>query len=52
MIFKVFLILMRHAVAQLVEVLRYKLHYDPRVDPDTNRNEYQKYIMGVKAAGA
>ena len=43
---------MRHAEALLLEALRYKLHYDPRVDPDSNRNEYQKYIMGVKAAGA
>jgi len=63
-----------HAVAQLVETLRYKSeghgfdsrwchwnfsltqsfqpHYGPGVDPAANRNEYQKYFLGVKAAGA
>jgi hypothetical protein len=63
-----------HAVAQLVEVLRYKPegrgfdsrwchwnfffffsfrpHYDPGDDSTVNRNEYQEYFMGVKAAGA
>jgi hypothetical protein len=29
-----------------------RLHYDPLVDPASNRNEYQGYFMGVKAAGA
>jgi len=43
---------MGHAVAQLVKALRYKLHYGAGVDPDSNRNEYQKYVMGVKVAGA
>ena len=63
-----------HAVAQLVEALRYKSeghgfdsrwchwnfsltwsfrpHYGPGVDSATNRNEYQEYFLGVKAAGA
>jgi len=27
-------------------------HYDPGVDSASNRNEYQEYFMGVKAAGA
>jgi len=27
-------------------------HYDPGVDPASNRNEYQEYFLGVKAAGA
>ena len=62
-----------HAVAQLVEALRYKsegrgfdsqwfhwifsltlsfrLHYGPGVDSASNRNEYQEYFLGVKAAG-
>jgi len=62
-----------HAVAQLVEALRYKpegrgfnsrwchwnfsltlsfpLHYDPGVDSASDRNEYQQYFLGVKAAG-
>ena len=63
-----------HAVAQLVEALRYKsegrgfdsrwynwnfslpysfrLHHGPGVDSASNRNEYQEYILEVKAAGA
>ena len=62
-----------HAVAQLVEALRYKPegreidsrwchwnssltqsywpHYSPGVDSASNRNEYQEYFLGVKAAG-
>jgi hypothetical protein len=27
-------------------------HYGPGVDPASNRNEYQEYFLGVKAAGA
>jgi len=27
-------------------------HYGPGVDSASNRNEYQKYYLGVKAAGA
>jgi hypothetical protein len=27
-------------------------HYDPGVDSASNRNEYQEYFLGVKAAGA
>ena len=56
-----------HAVAQLVEALRYKsegrgfvfrwCHWNfllsgPGVDSTSNRNEYQEYFLGVKAAGA
>jgi hypothetical protein len=63
-----------HAVAQLVDALRYKPeghgfdsrwghwsfsltlffrpHYGPVVDSASNRNEYQGYLLGVKAAGA
>jgi hypothetical protein len=59
-----------HAVAQLVEALRYKPegrglnlryfhwnfsstlpfrpHYDPGVDPASNRNEYQEYLLWGK----
>ena len=47
-----------HAVAQLVEALRYKPegrgfdsfwpHYGPGVDSASNRNEYQEYFLGVK----
>jgi len=27
-------------------------HYGPRVDSASNRNKYQEYFLGVKAAGA
>ena len=27
-------------------------HYGPGVDSSSNRNEYQDYFLGVKAAGA
>ena len=56
-----------HVVAQLVQALRYKSegrwchgifdiilssHYGLGVDSASNRNEYQEYFLGVKAAGA
>jgi hypothetical protein len=50
-IFYSLLILMGHAVAHLVKALHYKLHYDTGVDQNSNRNEYRKCIMGVKAVG-
>ena len=30
----------------------FRSHYDPGVDSASNRNEYQVYFLGVKAAGA
>jgi len=30
----------------------FRQHYGPGVDSDCNRNEYQEYFLGVKAAGA
>jgi len=30
----------------------FRPHYDPGVDSASNINEYQKYFLGVKAAGA
>jgi len=30
----------------------FRSHYGPGVDPASNRNEYQEYFLGVKAAGA
>ena len=30
----------------------FRLHYGPGVDSVSNRNEYQVYFLGVKAAGA
>ena len=69
-----YVVLSGHAVAQLVEELRYKPegrgfdfrwchwnfsltqffrpHYGPGVDSASNKNEYQEYFLGVKAAGA
>jgi len=32
--------------------LSFRLHYGPGVDSASNRNEYQEYFLGVKAAGA
>ena len=30
----------------------FQSHYGPGVDSASNRNEYQEYFLGVKAAGA
>jgi len=30
----------------------FRQHYGPGVDSASNRNEYQEYFLGVKAAGA
>jgi hypothetical protein len=30
----------------------FRSHYGPGVDSASNRNEYQEYILGIKAAGA
>jgi hypothetical protein len=30
----------------------FRPHYGPGVDAASNRNEYQEYLLGVKAAGA
>jgi hypothetical protein len=31
---------------------KFRSHYGPGVDSASNRNEYQVYFLGVKAAGA
>jgi len=36
----------------LIDIKSFRLHYGPGVDSDSNRNEYQEYFLGVKAAGA
>jgi hypothetical protein len=52
-----------HAVAQLIEALRYKpegrgfdsrffIHYGSGIYSSSTRNGYQEYFLGVKAAGA
>ena len=30
----------------------FRSHYDPGVDSASNRNEYQKYFLGLNSAGA
>ena len=30
----------------------FRSHYGPGVDSASNRNEYQEYFLGIKAAGA
>jgi hypothetical protein len=39
-----------HSHFSLTETFR--PHYGPGVDSASNRNEYQEYFLGVKAAGA
>ena len=34
------------------DIKSFRTHYDPGVDSASNRNEYQEYFLGVKAAGA
>ena len=34
------------------DIKSFRLHYGPGVDTASNRNEYQEYFLGVKAAGA
>jgi len=33
-------------------LISFRSHYDTGVDSASNRNEYQEYFLGVKAAGA
>jgi len=35
-----------------IDVKSFRSHYGPGVDSASNRNEYQEYFLGVKAAGA
>ena len=36
----------------LIDIKSFQSHYVPGVDSAINRNEYQEYFLGVKAAGA
>ena len=36
----------------LIDIKSFRSHYGPGVDSVSNRNEYQEYFLGVKAAGA
>jgi hypothetical protein len=35
-----------------IDIKSFRSHYGPGVDSSSNRNEYQEYFLGVKAAGA
>ena len=35
-----------------IYIKSFRSHYGPGVDSASNRNEYQEYFLGVKAAGA
>ena len=35
-----------------IDIKSFRSHYDPGVDSASNRNEYQEYFLGVKAADA
>jgi len=34
------------------DIKSFRPHYGPGVDSASNKNEYQEYFLGVKAAGA
>ena len=35
-----------------IDIKFFRSHYDPGVDSASNKNEYQEYFLGIKAAGA
>jgi len=35
-----------------IDIITFRLQYGSGVDSASNRNEYQEYFLGVKAAGA
>ena len=35
-----------------IDIKSFRSHYGPGVESASNRNEYQEYFLGVKAAGA
>jgi len=35
-----------------IDIKSFRSYYDRGVDSASNRNEYQEYFLGVKAAGA
>jgi len=34
-----------------IDIKSFRSHYGPGVDSASNRNEYQEYLLGIKAAG-
>ena len=39
-------------IGLFIDIKSFRSHYGPGVDSASNRNEYQEYFLGVKAAGA
>jgi len=35
-----------------IDIKSFRSHYGPAVDSASNRNEYQEYLLGIKADGA
>ena len=35
-----------------MDIKSFRSHFGPGVDSASNRNQYQEYLLGVKAAGA
>ena len=35
-----------------IDIKSFRSHYGPGIDSASDRNEYQEYFLGVKAAGA
>ena len=40
-----------NASGYFIDIKSFQSHYGPGVDSASNRNEYQEYFLGVKAAG-
>ena len=39
-------------IGLFIDIKNFRSHYGPGVDSASNRNEYQEFFLGVKAAGA
>ena len=39
-------------IGNFIDKKSFRSHYDPGIDSESNRNEYQEHFLGVKAAGA
>jgi len=35
-----------------IDIKSFRSHYEPGINSASNRNEYQEYFLGVKAAGS
>ena len=42
----------RWSVDFFIDIKSFRSHYGPGVDSASNRNEFQEYFLGIKAAGA